>query len=147
MKPKLHPLFLDASLNDHDLFTISANIYRHALVVAIKSHIYRQDLRRVTGLSINNERLLRDVRELSKYVERKVRALCKIPILHGSSLARKLVLRAFLEVWKSKSTSYHGAIVELEGSCNDEELGDLVDKGLCKRVLAMGMAFMEKAQF
>lgn len=147
MKPKLHPLFLDASLNDHDLVTISTNIYQHSLVVAIKSHIYRRDLRRVTGLPISNGRLLKIVRKLSECVERKIKGLCNIPMIHGSRLARKLVLRAFLEVWKRKVTSYHGVLVELEDSCDDEELEDSMGKELRERVLAAGTAFLEKVQF
>lgn len=115
-------------------------------MAAIKSHAYQQELRRLTGRVIGDGSLLEAVEDLGGYAERRVRRLCGHFLVHGSSLVRRLVFRAFLEVWRRFPT-YHGILPSIAAASRDEEIRDLVGDKLFVRVRMAGESMLDSIQF
>lgn len=147
LRPKLHPLFLDAELNDNDIQTLTTNIYQNAIHTAIKSHAYQKELKSIIDVNIRDDILLRIVNDLAKHADRRVKRLCTLPLANGTSLARALVLRAFLEVWKRKPTKYRAIISKLEGQCKLHSIRELLHGGTEAMVLEAGELLLQSIQF
>lgn len=145
-RPKLQLIFLDSELND-DLQVLAVNIYQSAVLVAIKSHIYLKELRKVTGAAIRPNVLFSIILEVSQNVEQKIKKHCSHPLVAGTSLGRALFYRAFLEMWSRRPSKYKEIVGKLELFCEKNPLKDVLADETEAAVIESGGSLFRRIRF
>lgn len=152
LRPKLHRIFLDSRLND--CWQVCAvNIYENAILTAAKSHAYIRSVERSNLARFSDVVLLRIlsiyylslrlyflgmVREVEKYLERRVRQWCFHPMIVGLNLPSKLFVNALIAVWKQKPTRYSSILKVLE----DQTVYRIEDPELIFKLDAVGESLL-----
>lgn len=145
-KPKLQSIFLDSELND-DLQVLSINIYQNAILVAIKSHVYLKELRKVAGAIIRPDLLFSIILKFSRSVERRIKKHCSSPLVTGTSLGRALFYRAFLEMWSRRPSKYKEIMEKLALTCEKNPLKDVLTDETEVAVVKSGEVLFQRIRF
>ena len=145
-KPKLQPIFLDSKLND-DLQVLTINIYQNAILVAIKSHVYLKELRKVTGAIIRPDVLFSIILRFSRNVEQRIKKHCSYPLVADTSLSRALFYRAFLETWSRRPSKYKGIMSKLQITCEMNPLKDVLTEETEVAAIKSGEILFQQVRF
>lgn len=146
LRPKLHPLFLNSSLND-DWEVVVVNIYQSCLFVAMKLHVSVKELERSKTAIFANSKLLVVIIELSRFLDRKVIKRTSHALICATSISRILLLRAFHRILSLRPYRYREILPTLLKLVHSGALDEMFGGSLMARLEAVEVEMLNRILF